>query len=277
MTGNRIVRRGVAGSPEPKLGYMFLVSLGLHLAVFLVFTGILLPRFSRPRQTVYYVDLVNPPVERPQAGRPDARPAKPEPKPKPKPKPQPQPKPKAPPAPKPEPVRPPAVKTVPKAPARPKPKPAPKPAPPAASYQDVQQRIAAMQRKQELEELKAKLARLAAGDSRDQAPPAEVPLGIPEGQGDQAGPSDQAYLRDFLKANWALSKYQVTSRNPEVEVHVVYDAAGNLLDYDISKASGDQAFDDSVKRAILRSKKLPVEPGHRIEEDLIFNLKDLME
>ncbi len=276
MNGNRRLKQGVAGRPEVKLGRMVLASLGLHLAVLLVFSGMILPRFGTP-QPVYFVDLVNLPVARPQAGRPDARPepvkekpaakkevARSEPKP-------------APPPPKPK-VRAP-LKTAPPVakPAKPKPS---KPAP-AASYQDTLKKIEAMQqqkhRQQELDELKAKLAALARDDTRTAANPSAAPVGMLEGKGDQAGVEQRAWLQAFFKANWRLSKYQVGSRELEARVTVRYDAKGNLLDYKMEKSSGDPAFDDSVKRAVLLDKQLPFAPGRLIDEEIVFNLKDLLE
>ena len=59
---------------EPKIGRMLLVSLGLHLLFFLIFSGVLVFNDERDPRPVYYVDLTQSPVERPQAGRPDARP-----------------------------------------------------------------------------------------------------------------------------------------------------------------------------------------------------------
>jgi len=258
---------------------MVLASLGLHLVVLLIFSGVILPRFDRPRQPVYFVDLVNLPVARPQAGRPDARPEPAKVKPVAKPEEtRSEPKP-APPPPKPTPKVQAPLKTAPPAPKAAVPKP-PKPAP-APNYQDTLKKIEAMQqtreRQQELDALKQKLARLAASDTRPGSTPPEAPVGMPEGKGDQAGPDQRAWLQAFFKANWRLSKYQVSTRNLEARVTVRYDAKGNLLDYQMRKTSGDQAFDDSVKRAVLLDKQLPFAPGHPIDEEIVFNLKDLLE
>jgi hypothetical protein len=59
---------------DPRFGRLLLASVGAHLAVVLLFSGVLLPRFQRDLRPVYHVDLVNLPVKSPQAGRPDARP-----------------------------------------------------------------------------------------------------------------------------------------------------------------------------------------------------------
>ncbi len=272
MNRNRRLKQGVAGRSEPKLGQMFLVSFGLHLLIFLLFTGLILPRFSRPKPPVYFVDLLNMPVARPQAGRPDARPEPVKPAPEKK---------VVRPEPKPAPPAPPATSKVAAplktAPAKAKPEPT-KPTPaPVAKYSDTQARIEEMKRRQEREELKQRLAQLSAKDSRQEPAPVAAPVGMPEGRGDQAGSDQRTWLQAFFKANWSLSKYQVSNRNLETRVAVRYDAAGNLLGYEVKKPSGDQAFYDSVKRAVLRDRKLPFAPGQGIDEEIVFNLKDLLE
>ncbi len=163
MNSNRRLRQGVAGRPDVKLGRMVLVSLGLHLIVFLIFSGLILPRFGRVRPPVYFVDLVNLPVARPQAGRPDVRPEPAKPKPaaaKKVTRPEPKPAPPPPPA-KPKLAAP--LKTAPPAPKPPK-------SVPKASYDETLKTIEAMQqakqRQQEIDELKAKLAELAKNDTR---------------------------------------------------------------------------------------------------------------
>ncbi len=278
---------------DPGIGRMVGFSLVLHLLVVAIFSGIILPRFQRDLRPVYYVDLVNLPVKDPQAGRPEARPKPPaearkaEPKPI-APKPEPAkvepPKPEAvkiPPPPKPEP------KPVPKAKPKPQPKPkpadkpatpAPKPEPakPAASYEDVQSAIEKLQAKKKIEELKQKLAAMAAADTRN-SPIADAPVGMPEGRGTEAGVSEQAWIQAFLKQNWSLSKYQVMRQDLESKVLLTYDAGGALIDYRVREKSGDATFDDSVKKAILKEKQLPFKPDRRLEIEVVFNLKDLME
>jgi colicin import membrane protein len=289
MTSNRIDRRGISIHPDPKIGRMLLCSLGLHLVVVLIFAGVLVPRFHRAPQPVYTVDLVNLPVKNPQAGRPEAirpPPAKkpevqaPEPPPAPAPRqetvtlPQKE-------EPKPQPVK---KAVAPKIPPKPAPKPAPKPVPkpaPKANYDDT---LAAMEkmrqnqeRKQEIEELKKKLAAMAASDSRNASPVPEAPVGMPEGKGNEAGSSQEAWLHEFLKQSWSLSKYQVTRRDLEAKATLIFDPQGNLLDYRFLEKSGDANFDDSVRFAILKAKKLPFKPDRRWEVEVTFNLKDLMD
>jgi len=277
MNRNRRLKQGVAGRSEPKLGQMFLISFSLHLLIFLLFSGLILPRFSRPKPPVYFVDLLNMPVARPQAGRPDARPEPVKPTPEKKVvRPEPKAAPPAPPA-KTKVAAP--LKT---APAKAKPEPA-RPAPakakpvPAASYEDVQARVDEMRRRQELEELKQKLAQLSATDSRQEAAPVVAPVGMPEGRGDEAGLAWRTWLGAFFKKQWSLSPYLVSNRKLAAKVFVAYDKQGNLVDFRLMESSGDNAFDDSVKKAVLKEKQLPQKPPERFEEEIVFNLKDLLE
>lgn len=269
-------------------------SLVLHLLVFGIFAGWLIPRMDTPKKPVYFVDLTTMPVKDPQAGRPDA-PAAPDPKApkapeaKAEPKPPAKPEVKVPPKPepKPEPKTPP--KAEPKLPAKPEPKPTLKPEPKApakpvektADYSDVQAKLADMKRKQQAREdmdaLKQKLAALTSSDTRGKPSVPDAPLGMPQGKGKEVGVDQATWLNAFYKANWSLSKYQVMRLDLQINLKIVYDAKGNLLDYSIVKASGDGVFDDSVRKAVLKEKKLPFEPGQRLELDVVFNLKDLME
>jgi colicin import membrane protein len=274
-------------SMEPRLWRMLLLSMGVHLLVIFLFSGVMTTGKRRERPPVYYVDLVQMPVQDPQAGRPDGRPEPPKPAPQPPaPAPPPRPEPvKAPPPP------PPAPKPAVKAPA-PAPKPAPKPstppaatakpapAPPApqapqASEADLAKRLEEMRRQQEIERLKQDLASLAAKDSR--AAPTEAPLGMPTGRGTEAGVDQQTWIETFLKKNWSLSRHQVPHLNFSLEVLIIYSENGELQSYRFQKPSGNQVFDDSVTRAILKERQLPFQPGRRLEIGVTFNLKDLMD
>lgn len=275
--------QGFRMSNEPGLGRMMLVSLGVHIVVLILFTGVLGPHLMHDQRPVYYVDLVNLPVKNPQAGRPDAQPKPPkkakEEAPAPKPKP---------PAEKKEVVVPPPPKKAPvtvkkeKTVAKPKPAPKaqakapPKPSTKKAYQEETLNAVEELRRKKELEDLKSKLAALTNSDTRNGAD-SKVPLGMADGKGDEAGPSEQAYIQTFLKANWSLSKYQVVRPDLQATVLLTYSAAGHLLDYRFLDKSGDTTFDKSVKDAILKGDQLPFEPKRRLEIEAVFNLKDLME
>ena len=270
---------------EYGVGRMLLVSLGVHLLVVALFSGVILPRAHRDLRPVYHVDLLNLPVRDPQAGRPDGRPpapaeAKPPPKP-PEPKPAPvQAVPRSEPA-KPAPKAPsPAAKApapAPTKPATPAPKVEAPKAPPAASARELEKTLEQMRRRQELEAARQRIAELAKQDTRQAVPPVEAPLGIPEGKGKEAGVDEMTWIGDFIKANWALSEYQVGGRlDLLAKVHLQYGATGALVNYRFLKPSGDLNFDESVKRAILKEKQLPFDPQRPLEIEVEFNLKDLM-
>lgn len=291
--------RGPALSPDNGLGRMLLVSLGIHFAVAVLFAVGLVPRAHRDLSPVYTVDLTSLPVKDPQAGRPDARPPrKPESdepgpvRPAPTPAPEP-PKPKADPAPTPQPR--PEPKVAPRPEPKPEPakiakEPAPKPVPvkvekppakPAESYQDTLSAIEKLRekqaRRQETEDLQARLAALKSKDTRAGGG-SNAPLGLPTARGTEAGVDEQTWIKAFIENNWSLSKYQVVNRRDvEARVWLAYDAKGKLVDYKIVKSSNDATFDDSIRRAILKEPQLPFTPGRRLELNAIFNLKDLLD
>lgn len=216
-----------------------------------------MPRFSSERKPVYYVDLVNLPVERPQSGRPDAAPKKS--------------------------VKKKAAKKTSQV----------KKSSSVASSQavvrtsgpsetDIATKIANMQdkkkKRQEIDDLKSKLAAMAVQDSRGEEAVPDAPIGMPDGTGDEVGPSYQAWLQAYLKQQWALSEYQVTRLDLEAIVQIVYDNHGKMIDFRFIEKSGDRFFDDSVKNAVLKSSELEKPPPvPRWEVDVVFNLKDLLD
>jgi len=269
---------------DPRFGRLLFASLGVHLTVVLLFSGVLFPRFQRDLRPVYHVDLVNLPVMNPQAGRPDARPepakapakpAPPEPVKAPPPAP-PKPTPKAETVKmaKPEPVKPAAVK--PKKPEAAPVKTSEKKT--AAEEAALQESFRQMQARQEREEIKKRLDEMATNkDSRQAAALPNAPVGSLTGKGTEAGTAWDEWLRAFFKSNWSLSKYQVSRPGLEAKVRINYDAQGNLIDYKFLTPSGDTTFDDSVKKAILFDKKLPKQPGERLDIVVVFNLKELLQ
>ena len=262
--------------PEPRFSNLLLLSVGLHVALAILFSGRLMPRAEVERPPVYYVDLSQLPVANPQAGRPDGggvRQSKPTP-PKP-PAPQPQlesaPTKTAAPTPKPQPA---VARTAPakETPAKTKETPAPAKNTAAADHKHLQQSLERMRREQERAAVAERIAGLT-GTGRSDAP-----LGMPDGTGNQTGVSQALWLQELLKSNWSLGRYQVLRRDLEAQVRISYDAQGRLIDYRFLEESGDAAFDESVRRAILKSRELPFQPGQRLDiSPVIFNLKDLME
>ncbi|MCW8858650.1 MAG: TonB C-terminal domain-containing protein [Deltaproteobacteria bacterium] len=277
---------------EPGFKQMLLVSLLLHLLIPVLYYTPFFPKREIQKPPVYRVNLVNKPVKNPQAGRPEAvavkkKPApKPEPKGKPKEKPKPiPPKPKAVPVkpepePKPVPVKP---KAEPKKPAV-KPKPEPKPAVTKTQESALQKRLeqlrAAQQKKAQEQERKDRLAALKAAavaeSSQVKSPIDDAPVGMVGGKGDEAGPSAIAFVQEFIQQQWSFSKYQATG-SPEAEVKLVYNAEGELLHYQFLKKSGNSSFDESLTRAITKSKQLPQPLPEAMDFHIFFNLKDMLD
>jgi hypothetical protein len=270
MTGNRFIRRGLQSDLEPKLGRAFLVSFFLHVFILLLFSGVILPHFGKDRPPVYYVDLVNLPVENPQAGRPDAAPKKSVQKKADKRTSAAAEKKSA------AAVRKPTVKksTPQKAAAMVEES--------GPSDADIAARIAQMQqredRRKEIDDLKQKLAALAADDTRGEEAAPDAPVGVPDGTGDEEGVSRLLWLQAYLKQQWALSEYQVTRLDLEAVVFLEYDKKGQMTDFRFLEKSGDRIFDDSVKAAILKSRQQNIPaPGALWQVEVVFNLKDLLD
>ena len=99
---------------------------------------------------------------------------------------------------------------------------------------------------------------------------------MPEGTGDEAGISAVALVREYIQQQWSFSRYQAVGR-PEAEVQLSYSAEGTLRHYEFLRRSGDEAFDDSLRRAILKAKQLPQPLPGAMEFDIVFNLKDMLE
>ena len=265
---------------DPKFGRLLLVSLLVHGLIWAAFSVDLFGTKTRPKPPVYYVDLIHKPVLNPQAGRPDPRPAK---------------KPKAaevkravqtaPPAvqKKAKPAVKPLVKPV--QASKPKPKPKPKPvAKPAVksdtrNEQQVKSALDEIRERQarqaERDAIKDKIAKLSAGAATVAA---DVPVGMPDGTGDEVGVSALAFVQAFIQQNWALSPYlldQSRLRDLEAKATLTYAASGEMIRYRINTPSGNQQFDDSLKRAITKSKQLPQPLPKQLDLLVTFNLKEM--
>jgi colicin import membrane protein len=263
---------------DPKFGRLLLFSLLIHGLVWVAFSVDLFGTKTRPKPPIYYVDLIHKPVLNPQAGRPDPRPAK---------------KPKAAEvkrtvqtAPvaaqkKPKPAVKPLVKSVPTSKPKPTPKSVPKPAVKSdtrneqqvkSALDDIRERQA---RQAERNAMKDKIAKLSAGAATVAA---DVPVGMPDGTGDEVGISALAFVQAFIQQNWALSPYlldQSRLRDLEAKATLTYAASGEMIRYRINTPSGNQQFDDSLKRAITKSKQLPQPLPKQLDLLVTFNLKEM--
>lgn len=256
---------------DPKFGRLLAASLVVHVLVWAALVGGWFGSGTRPKPPVYYVDLIHKPVLNPQAGRPDPRPSKQQ---------QAAPVKRAaatPPAPKVE-ARPEVKPLVKPTPAT-KPKPVPKPAPRQetrvkSAIDEIRERQA---REAERDALKDRLAKLQASAAAPTVA-ADVPVGMPDGTGDEVGVSALAFVQAFIQQNWALSPYlldQSRLANLEAKATLAYSAAGQLVRYRINTPSGNQQFDDSLKKAIIKSQQLPQPLPKELELVVTFNLKDM--
>ena len=294
---------------EPGFKQMLLISVLLHLLVPILYYTPLFPKREIEKPPVYRVNLVNKIVKNPQAGRPEAAPVKKKPVVKPKPKPEPKPavKPKPipiPPKPKPIPEKPkpepkpipPKPKPEPKPePVKPKPnpepksepvkkKPQPKPAVSKAQESTLEARLkkmrAAQEQKANEQARKDKLAALRAAvlteSSNVESPITDAPVGMMDGTGDEAGVSAIAFVQEFIQQQWNFSRYQAAG-NPEAEMKLFYNADGTLLHYKFLEKSGNSAFDESLIRAITKSRQLPQPLPESMEFHIFFNLKDMLD
>ncbi|WP_020678258.1 TonB C-terminal domain-containing protein [Geopsychrobacter electrodiphilus] len=252
---------------EPGLRRMLLISFLLHLIVPVILSGVLKVTHKTPQLPVYRVNLVNMPVKNPRAGRPDAAPSKRKEKPRV--------------IDKAEAVKIPArtVKKVPVKKATPTPKAAPVAKavkPDTAAADALQKRLAEMQAKAERQQTLDKLkAVLAAQKAALEKPDIKAPVGEPDGTGNEIGVKATRYVENFIKEQWRLSKYQLPNLDLEVEAKLFYSKAGMLGVWEIVTPSGNAFFDESVKKAILRSKNLGRPLPAADTFDIVFNLKDL--
>lgn len=254
---------------EPGFKRMLLLSVAIHFLVPTLYSGLLYFTPPKEKPPVYRVNLVNKPVKKPQAGRPEASPKKKKKtvkKAKPKPKPKPVVKPKPKPAPKPKPKSKPVVKPTPK----------PKPTVSKADEQDLQQRLDQMRRQKEREE---RLASLRADLDRERekivSPVEDAPVGEITGKGDEEGIAYASYVKAFITEQWRLSKYQLPSLNLEAEWKLIYNAQGKLIHKKVISKSGNKAFDDSLLRAILKSQNLGRDLEEQTDFEVTFNLREM--
>jgi hypothetical protein len=237
-----------------RLSAAYLLSLALHGLLLFGVTGGWQMTPPRDSQPVYYVDLVHKPVLNPQAGRPEPRAA-------------------TPPAPAPAPPAP-AVKAPEKVAVPSKAAPATR-APVKESDRQVSDAL------QKLRDERALQDRLAAL-RQSQAIPAEIPVGLPDAKGTEAGVSSLVYVQSFIQQNWALSPYLLADagKMARIEAWVVlsYSKSGKLESFRFERESPDLQFNESVKRALIKSQQLPNTLPQRLEEvRVVFNLKELAE
>ncbi|MBW6511632.1 MAG: TonB C-terminal domain-containing protein [Desulfuromonadaceae bacterium] len=271
-TQNNFRRSGISHSRNSGFGRMLLVSLGLHLLVFLVFgNNSFFPRVA-PLQNIYHVDLLTLPAPKPpgpvvsKAEPPQAAPAVVEPTPQKVP-----PKPVVEPLPLPPPPAKPVARKVPVKPAPPAVTlPTTPPRPSERDLSAVAKRIEALQQQQAQDDIaviRDKLAQLKAG--------LDAPVATPESGGQDGGAELVAKVRAYLTENWTFSPYQLKGNESDANFLVKYNAAGELINFNLVASSGSAIFDQSAKSAILKSKKLPFPLEGPQEFDVFFEVETI--
>jgi len=257
MTAVRLRRPPSGVHADPLAGRFlraYLISLLLHgLLLFGLAGGWLrsAPREDKP--PVYYVDLIHKPVLNPQAGRPEPRSVEQ-------------------PTPAPTTVAP-VAKVAPKTTV-------PSKNAPAARTLSVEERHLqeAMQKRRDEVALQERLTAMR----QSQLVPMDTPVGLPDAKGNEAGVTSLVYVQAFIQQNWALSPYLLADpakmARIEAWVRITYGKGGRLESFRFEKESRDPQFDESIKRALAKSKQLPSALPVRLEDILVvFNLKALAE
>jgi colicin import membrane protein len=226
---------------------MLALSLALHLVFFLVAAKLQLIRTDLPVEQAIYVDVLNLPVESPQAGSPSGTVKVPTEAGKP-----------SPPVPSPPPA-PPAMKLPTAKQATVKSQSPTRKADRQETSKEYEARLAALERSAETRRQEAAMAairnRIAAQTGGN------TPAGMPGGTGNQAGSDYAAYVQSRLRDSFALT-IAWQAKKPMVAVRLFIDAKGVLTSYKIEKSSGDVVFEDAVYRAVqLARKNFPPPPG----------------
>lgn len=233
------------------------VSLILHLTVYGLFAWLqIFPSAKITDAPVYYVDMVNLPVESPQQGLPspesDNKEAAP-----------------------PQPVKPPAAEM--KLPSKNEVK---STSPERGTKPAVIPKTSHEENSREFEERMAKLEK--ASDARHEAAAMEAirkrtsargktTVGIPGGTGTEAGSDYAAFIRSRLVDAFKTTiAYQ--EKSPRVVMVLTIDRNGRVMKRRIENSTGDRIFEDAVNRAVIKAERnfTPPPGGGTFEYGFIF-------
>ncbi|EAT15588.1 TonB C-terminal domain-containing protein [Desulfuromonas acetoxidans] len=274
-------RRDLSHRSNAGIGRMLVLSFILHVLLFALMGGYLVPRFEKPQKPVYYVDLLNKPVAKPRAGRPDAPAKKKAPKKK---------KPvikKAPAVTKPPVKKKPVtvkkapaevVKTQPKATQKTPVVKQPADVPTKTVEKNYQEEtldaIERLKRKQRINALKQELNALATRDIPT-TDTIDAPVGEVGGQGDEVGVGFDSWIKEYLSQAWALPRHY-WERGLKAKMVLQFNTSGRLAHYEMLSPSGDSFFDASVKRAVQQLTQLPSKPARPLELIVTFDPKEML-
>jgi colicin import membrane protein len=148
----------------------------------------------------------------------------------------------------------------------------PKPSKETAATDSVAQALAKFEANKARQELSDKIATLTSKDTRGKG--TDAPVGMPDAKGTQAGIPFETWLETYLRDRWHFPT-QLTARcDLEAVVEIVFDPQGRRVSERIIRKSGEETFDESVLRAVLKLKELPNPPDERLRIQVPFNLKD---
>lgn len=154
--------------------------------------------------------------------------------------------------------------------AKPKPKPAVDPA--------IEKKREADAKKRELDEQKAEEVRLAkAREDQIKRMMGSLPAGGPPtstGTASQDAAPSQAYvglLVRKIRSNWVYGG--AIDGNPAADVEVVSAAGGTIISRRLVKSSGNPDYDESVLRAIDRTRSLPRDTDGRVPSPLVITFR----
>jgi len=127
--------------------------------------------------------------------------------------------------------------------------------------------IEQMRRKQRIAALKEKLARLSTE-------PSTAPVGVVGGIGDKVGVDFDPWIKTFLSEAWILGS-QYKNRGLVATMLLRFNHQGQLVYAEMTRASGDIYFDESVKRAVQQLQRLPTEPKNKLEFTVTFDPREM--
>lgn len=244
---------------EKKLGPPVVVSLLFHLLVLVGFTRLQFFAATPVNEPPVYVDLMNLPVAKPQAGAPASTGNEP-----------------APPSAQlpAQPPSPPEMKLPAKAKAaKTAAPPQTKPESSAETSKEFAERLARLERQAEAKHAAAAIEALR----KKTMAPGTGKAGAPGGTGKEAGSYYPSYIRSRLEDAFRVEDTFKPDRNKVVTVRLTIGRAGRITSLQVEKNSADKMFNDAVMRTITRAEKdFPKPPdGNPVTLSFVFKPQEV--